>query len=546
MSHLRLDRWKKLHQRLRARSVTTSKRAERRPSFASPPSCKQSPPTWFTAILHRKALSLRKHLSAHCSFWFHVRMFGGAGPTDPMEVSDDEWDLVDAFVASEWIGVGKMGEFGGLTAEQQAQQYSSGYFHTFFKADDLDLPTLGLFPSNEEMREAAAFATKEVIELSIKTHLHARRYPDHLELLEAAALYQSVPTRSSRANRIVETAEVALTRRKPLRRFRDSTQESLDELRVELKAMQAAVPPVSSPYPADHALPFLLKNQLNRELIVLERTRHQMKFAGAAIRKQGRLSEMLKSGSAPVAKTKLVPEPSLRATSLSIGSRSTPHPMQQPVVLLIKSGTPAPTVAVAVVFALKTRPLYGLSHRANFVRLRGQAFASIPLLHENMHYANIVEFNPLKAGHFVLVFKPDGDLVLGEVLTIYSKGGTTGHEWIAQAVSVGDPSYVAVSVFGSVGPGCFSSFASGTGNTLILQIPRTHIVFSLASWAGTITRQVVQTLPYGHPMVLVMLCNESMAMHNDFVRHRVLLWVAAQKFFDMVKHGGGDDGSEIV
>jgi len=48
----------------------------------------------------------------------------------------------------------------------------------------------------------------------------------------------------------------------------------------------------------------------------------------------------------------------------------------------------------------------------------------------------------------------------------------------------------------------------------------------------------ITTLPHGYTMVLVTLCNDSMALFSNLVRHRVVLWVAVQKLVELAKNGG--------
>ncbi|KAJ6449728.1 hypothetical protein DFH09DRAFT_93659, partial [Mycena vulgaris] len=64
-------------------------------------------------------------------------------------------------------------------------------------------------------------------------------------------------------------------------------------------------------------------------------------------------------------------------------------------------------------------------------------------------------------------------------MTMYTKN--TNHDWIPTATSVGTPSYIYVSVYRQFAGAIFSSMACGILSCpTVLQIPRTHIFFSLA------------------------------------------------------------------
>ncbi|KAJ7680771.1 hypothetical protein DFH06DRAFT_1164143 [Mycena polygramma] len=72
---------------------------------------------------------------------------------------------------------------------------------------------------------------------------------------------------------------------------------------------------------------------------------------------------------------------------------------------------------------------------------------------------------------------------------------STMHDWIPSTTSVGTPSYVYTAVYQPFTDRIFTSLAChslGCGTTL--QFPRTHIIFSLASFAPSITRQDIRQL----------------------------------------------------
>lgn len=58
-----------------------------------------------------------------------------------------------------------LGAFGDLSAEQQANETASGYHHTYFKADDLDLRSLMDYPDDEQLHSILKYAVEDVIAL---------------------------------------------------------------------------------------------------------------------------------------------------------------------------------------------------------------------------------------------------------------------------------------------------------------------------------------------------------------------------------------------
>jgi hypothetical protein len=58
-----------------------------------------------------------------------------------------------------------MGEFGNLSMQEQANQTTAGYHHTYFKTDDLDLDALMTWVSNTELKAISTVAAKEAISL---------------------------------------------------------------------------------------------------------------------------------------------------------------------------------------------------------------------------------------------------------------------------------------------------------------------------------------------------------------------------------------------
>ncbi|KAJ7022239.1 hypothetical protein C8F04DRAFT_1311542 [Mycena alexandri] len=131
---------------------------------------------------------------------------------------------------------------------------------------------------------------------------------------------------------------------------------------------------------------------------------------------------------------------------------------------------------------------------SKFVGHCAQALAGHQGIHENMYSANINDFNSLKPGHIIVALNPVGTpplhLVLGEVVTMYTKN--TMHDWIPTATSVGAPSYICIQGYASIAGPMFTSMSCpklACGS--FLQIPRTHLIFSFASFDSKIMWQQI-------------------------------------------------------
>ncbi|KAJ7898905.1 hypothetical protein B0H14DRAFT_3554351 [Mycena olivaceomarginata] len=170
-----------------------------------------------------------------------------------------------------------------------------------------------------------------------------------------------------------------------------------------------------------------------------------------------------------------------------------------------------------------------------FVGHRAKAFVGFQWVHENMHLANISDFNPLKPGHLFIGLKPgsSAQVVLCEMVTMYTKN--TMHDWIPSATSVGTPSYVYAAVYQPLAGRMFSSMSCELltcGATL--QFPRTHILFSLASFTPTITRQDIPTAE-GYPHTLITLCERSFELLSKLRANQKPLYLAVEELTGMAK-----------
>lgn len=104
------------------------------------------------------------------------------------------------------------------------------------------------------------------------------------------------------------------------------------------------------------------------------------------------------------------------------------------------------------------------------------------------------------------------------VVAMYTKGSYSGakYESISEAHSVGLSSNVYVKVYASFAGAIFTSIACPTlACATYLQIPRTHIVFSLASYP--IERQDI-TSADAHPFTMITLGSTTATLHQEFVR----------------------------
>ncbi|KAJ6554371.1 hypothetical protein B0H19DRAFT_1153335 [Mycena capillaripes] len=141
---------------------------------------------------------------------------------------------------------------------------------------------------------------------------------------------------------------------------------------------------------------------------------------------------------------------------------------------------------------------------------------------------------PLKPNDFVIVLKnggPHPEVAIGTVITMYTKN--TMHDWIQTASSVGTPSYIYVSIYRHFTGAIFSSMACDKlWCPTVLQIPRTHLLFSLASFP--ITRQEVPTTE-GYPHTMATLCPASLKLFQDLQQCRSALNLAVKDLGELMK-----------
>ncbi|KAK7012416.1 hypothetical protein R3P38DRAFT_2550288, partial [Favolaschia claudopus] len=166
---------------------------------------------------------------------------------------------------------------------------------------------------------------------------------------------------------------------------------------------------------------------------------------------------------------------------------------------------------------------------SKFVQLRATAFAGFQSFHENVYTPNISDVYPLKPGHLVLALKQatgadPHEVVLGEVFTMYAKN--TNHNWIPETSSVGKPSYVYVTAYRQLAGQIFSSLACPVlACPTVLQIPRTHILFSLARFP---VERLETATPGGNPHTLLTLSKDSFTLLQTFQRRADALHAAVE------------------
>ncbi|KAJ6580890.1 hypothetical protein B0H19DRAFT_1112801 [Mycena capillaripes] len=459
----------------------------------------------------------------------------------------------------------QMGAFGNLTPERQANETAAGYHHTYFKADDVDILTLWQFPTDQELKDASQYGLAEAVQLlkllgvDAKAMLRDYKDPEPMStrpvntpksrppntIIELLTLYERVPLKSSRDDEVFEACEMAIAadsvdQSRAIAALPDSTDESLAQLRTDIQK-QLTVNNSDSilPRPTGSVLILTDGNQLNHDVLVAERMSHQTKSTAKAVRQHGRLSTIMANRNNPEQAPASEDGPSLRQKLMQRLAAVVPDSdtitKTTGVDRYVRhagsyGGSGAPPNARA-----QNKATVQTVAASKFVDHRGRAFAKFQWIHENMHLANISQINPLQPGHFFVGLRPgtSGGVVLCKVVTIYTK--STMHDWIPAATSVGAPSYVYADVYQPFNGRMFSSLSCQSlacGTTL--QFPRTHIIFSLASFAPTISRQEVPTAD-GHPHTLVTLCAKSYELFETLCANQSALYFAVEELSRMAK-----------
>lgn len=172
------------------------------------------------------------------------------------------------------------------------------------------------------------------------------------------------------------------------------------------------------------------------------------------------------------------------------------------------------------------------------------AFRPLQGVHEHVYSANISELNPLHKGHVIVALRPvtakskaPPQIVIGQgmsfifiygivtclssvsVVAMYSQSYYRGaqHEAVTELKSSGLPSYVYIQVYAPFSGAIMSSLSCPSlATTTFLQIPRTHILFSLASYGMSWTEV---TSADAHLFTMLTLGPETFAIFSTFLRH---------------------------
>jgi hypothetical protein len=140
-----------------------------------------------------------------------------------------DFNYADVLYLERKLRVLMMGAFGNLSPDQQENQTSAGYVHTYFKTDDLDLAALMDYPTDEDLANASKFAIDEATQLLNAVGIDAERMlreyqaqaPSQLRpappsapsrtptVMEWLAMFRTVP-KTSKMEETVEACEMAL------------------------------------------------------------------------------------------------------------------------------------------------------------------------------------------------------------------------------------------------------------------------------------------------------------------------------------------------
>ncbi|TFY80298.1 hypothetical protein EWM64_g3714 [Hericium alpestre] len=129
-----------------------------------------------------------------------------------------------------------------------------------------------------------------------------------------------------------------------------------------------------------------------------------------------------------------------------------------------------------------------------------------------MHNANVTPLWPLRPGHMVIVLRPDGvnavpELALGEVMIMVTNSGARGanHDWTPSVDSIGALLFVHVRVFTPSFLHTYSMLSCAElGCVTNLRVPRTHLIFSLATASADIQKVDMVSNPH-HPFRYITL-----------------------------------------
>ncbi|KAF6742097.1 hypothetical protein DFP72DRAFT_1109656 [Ephemerocybe angulata] len=468
------------------------------------------------------------------------------------------------------------GAFKNLTSEEKANQTAAGYHHTYFKDEDLDLRVLGQYPTDMELGTASDAAFEETVQLTSVFGIAAQTMiaahalsttnsaddddcddngddptvPPHQTIASLLSLFDT-SWLSPKSNEEYEACKYAFAADKAsqseaLHALPDATDEEVQAVRTQVKNSLPEAFPVSQDEPSETECSMTTltlvssTKELQVQTMVAERICHQTKETAKAVRQkagpsllQGMNSNARFCADGPTLHEELSMKLKALAGEAAVKEKqsSTSGVSRQVRYTGTFAGCSTATQKENAVVA-------GHLAADNFLRHRDPAFARFRGVHECFYSANISSLLPLLPGHFVIALsgvKDRPQVFLGEVAAMYTKGaGKHGsHKRLAKLENLGAASYIYVRKFASM---AFDNldFTSldcpSLASPTYLQVPRTHVVFSLASFSRSITTQTIRNL------TLATLCPESSTLFTLFQGHRDALYACVKELQRTIKN----------
>ncbi|KAG7095217.1 hypothetical protein E1B28_005992 [Marasmius oreades] len=457
-----------------------------------------------------------------------------------------DFTYVDLLYLQPKLHVLLLGDFSNLTAEEKAKQTSAGYHHTYFRADDLDLLNLLEYPDDTASSKASEAAFEEAKVLLNATGIDAttmladykppppplskpkvKPSPRPETLHTIMAMFQAATFSTSKEEENIGAFEMALAAEsvdkslitQDLPEMTDADFKIICEYIKESEHPQF-VSSRSSPSYKPNPVPYAENKVLNREAMVEHRIQHQTREAEEGLRQLGRewlappqeetLSVNLRR------RLKLLASDKLSRATAGIG-RQVRH-------------TGTFTTASEAPAAQSNKEVSREVAAQKFLQHRREIFACVLKIHEGIQDVDITEIQPLRNGHFILALKnqtqkEQPQLVLGEVIAMYSKGNYKGarHEDVSEVKNVGVLSYIYVRTYTLLGHNTFTTMSCPQLNSeTFLQIPRTHLLLSLASFS--INKQPLATSEFS----IIILDSAATALHTQHSRSIIGIGQAVQ------------------
>ncbi|KAI0696274.1 hypothetical protein BC835DRAFT_878998 [Cytidiella melzeri] len=462
--------------------------------------------------------------------------------------------------------------FSHILPQQEANATAAGYHHSYILDADIDLQALTQWPTDAQLTEASQRAFENAAQLlqavgiDAKTMLSSYQHPASSSgrctqqseprkprgpttLAELIALYDaSAATISFEEQDKIEACQAALisegiNKTLKINMLPDSEDAELQSVAESINSDLQAVPAgelntivsneqdSSSTCPQGKVTLFSIDSDepftslinsttstLIPEALVKLRARHEPPFVARAIRQSAR--QCLSNGNNSEANN--TSESTLRQTLVTRLATLT----YDAITSSSSSGVARRVRHTGSYQATGSGTREGqkrtiqAASSASFCALRMQAFAHLQAIHPNMYNANISLSSPLNPGNFVLVSQSVDvavsklELLLGRVVTMYTKSEGRGskHAWTASVDSVGTPSYIAVQIYSHFAGSTYSANSCKKMDCpTFLNVPRTHVVLSLADYAKTITTGGINVGT--HEVDTVTLCAASARLH---------------------------------